>query len=885
MSERTYSAGLVTAYGAAVRGGYRGTYAEFCRQQAEYADNAAAVEQAKTEVQSAATSAADSATSAGASATAAAGSATSAGASATAAAGSATTAGQHKDAAATSATNAASSATAAEAAATSAATSASEARAVLESIPEDYSDLSEDVDKLNESLDALSVDSEEVIVFKQGNISSTTGADAPSSAINSGIRLRSDYIDISAGNSARIIVPTGYAVFFYYYAEHSYTSYISNSGEWLSGTVMLTNMPENTTFIRVVCKNDANTEIVPEDVTTAKVVKHSYTDTSLTIKGKPADAERVGAELEAKLNISDIPALNEYLHESTIDISEYTDRYGNINENNLWHFAKQVHHKIIPIEPGAQFVKIDASVSHNSVIAVLTNDSTWNNNDIPDFAEDFQERIVMLPNSSITITVQGDAKYLYVYMGTDTSNSNAPASIKMYSTIYNLQGLRMALNAILDDVTDDKLVRDVPKSQGVRNAYKKAMQLATVSYTTKGIIKRTNKNATRDIPAGEHSGIIYTGTADKAHYVGYNVSLLSYMTAINNKYSAMYTEEVSEQYSNSKYGIAYHGTNAGAPLGIVCASFVAYCLGMSIKWENHAMPYLASIGVVEKIADQSATGVQLMDILYTSGHVALVTDIYRDARGEPQRICVSESWSPFVRTTWYNKEQFNVRMEDSYTIYRYVNPEPNLDYTPSPFVAVDTETHEIGYEYNDDICTYMGDKAVYVYGDLIVINYGDGEYGDMIIESTTLANPITITLDPTVDEHCINLSSYNLQPGDYTAKLEIGSGYSEPTYFKIVDLPISVSENGDSITVTFDKTKDPSYMQVNNIAGGARCVIPLTDADIAAGRKTFNIRSEITTQASSVTGACYMTVLYHVTDPAGYKLTRSSTFVPLAWLE
>ena len=152
MSERTYSAGLVTAYGAAVRGGYRGTYAEFCRQQAEYADNAAAVEQAKTDVQSAATSAAGSATSAGASATAAAGSATSAGASATAAAGSATTAGQHKDAAATSATNAASSATAAAASATSAATSASAAQAVLESIPEDYSDLSKDVDDLKADL-------------------------------------------------------------------------------------------------------------------------------------------------------------------------------------------------------------------------------------------------------------------------------------------------------------------------------------------------------------------------------------------------------------------------------------------------------------------------------------------------------------------------------------------------------------------------------------------------------------------------------------------------------------------------------------------------------------------------------------------------------------
>ena len=46
---KTYSAGIVTAYGAAKRAGYQGTYEDFCRQQAGYAENAAAVEQAKTD--------------------------------------------------------------------------------------------------------------------------------------------------------------------------------------------------------------------------------------------------------------------------------------------------------------------------------------------------------------------------------------------------------------------------------------------------------------------------------------------------------------------------------------------------------------------------------------------------------------------------------------------------------------------------------------------------------------------------------------------------------------------------------------------------------------------------------------------------------------------
>lgn len=59
----TYDAGIVTAYGAAVRGGYTGTYEQFCTQQANYAASAAAVEQAKDDAEAAAQAAAQSAAS------------------------------------------------------------------------------------------------------------------------------------------------------------------------------------------------------------------------------------------------------------------------------------------------------------------------------------------------------------------------------------------------------------------------------------------------------------------------------------------------------------------------------------------------------------------------------------------------------------------------------------------------------------------------------------------------------------------------------------------------------------------------------------------------------------------------------------------------------
>lgn len=50
-----YSAGLVTAYGAAVRGGYRGTYEQWCQDMANLGDNVAEVRQKAAQVEQTAT--------------------------------------------------------------------------------------------------------------------------------------------------------------------------------------------------------------------------------------------------------------------------------------------------------------------------------------------------------------------------------------------------------------------------------------------------------------------------------------------------------------------------------------------------------------------------------------------------------------------------------------------------------------------------------------------------------------------------------------------------------------------------------------------------------------------------------------------------------------
>ena len=191
---KTHNAGIVTAYGAAVRGGYTGTYEEFCAQQAQYAENARDMEQAvndvrqiKTSVESAVSEAEGYANNANQSATNASNSATQASESASNANQSAESASQFANNASNSANNASQSATSAQTSANNAGTSEQNARQsaetaqdvldsvqtegdtqigrvqakgqeVLDSIPEDFTQVQKDIASLNESLGDVKAD-------------------------------------------------------------------------------------------------------------------------------------------------------------------------------------------------------------------------------------------------------------------------------------------------------------------------------------------------------------------------------------------------------------------------------------------------------------------------------------------------------------------------------------------------------------------------------------------------------------------------------------------------------------------------------------------------------------------------------------------------------
>ena len=239
----TYSAGIATAYGAAVRGGYTGTYDEWCALMADYATVGEQAAQSAQAAQASADNAAESETAAATSESNAATSATGAAASASAASASEAAAQAAETNAAASEAAAAGSASAAGQSATNAAASEAAARAVEESIPADYTALSEDVSDLKNALNNKYGDYQPLMNYGSANPSTGVITLNP----NTKKRLVSN---IEKKGLYKYIVCTNAEIRFmalYYASDLSFVK----ATDWISNTYELEDYP----FVAILAKN------------------------------------------------------------------------------------------------------------------------------------------------------------------------------------------------------------------------------------------------------------------------------------------------------------------------------------------------------------------------------------------------------------------------------------------------------------------------------------------------------------------------------------------------------------------------------------------------------------------------------------------------------
>lgn len=373
---------------------------------------------------------------------------------------------------------------------------------------------------------------------------------------------------------------------------------------------------------------------------------------------------------------------------------------------------------------------------------------------------------------------------------------------------------------------EENLTADVPENQGVKNALLNMEQLLKINYIPKAPIPQSYKT----IPAGVvKRSIPYSSSRIEAGYVPNNVSFHTFMTAVQNPNSYLYTVDLYRMYGNIN-GKTYYGT--------VCSTTVAYALGIVPNYTTYQWTEIPDMML---LPEQSAYELKLCDTVVGQGHVLMITGIVRDEYNEIVQITVSESGGVSVSSSKYTIDEFIEKYPTkNYEYCRYAKL-ADVQYTPSPYVAVGDETAQ-SVSYNTAIIPRKGDKANWRTDEDVVLDVlRPGNFTQVVIYKDD--TPVFTKDIATV----ITLS--DLAPGSYKARLTNDTNHSAWCYWIVTDaksLGVHYAdpnhpEEGPTrrVKVSFSATNaEPLYVQwMNGKTNATIRITTLNAADIAAGYK------------------------------------------------
>jgi len=369
----------------------------------------------------------------------------------------------------------------------------------------------------------------------------------------------------------------------------------------------------------------------------------------------------------------------------------------------------------------------------------------------------------------------------------------------------------------------DSLVHDRPDNQGVENARLKAYMLACIEWTPKAAIPSTYDAPY--MPGVTKRGVPYSLAQQTNSFVGLDVSLYTFLTAVDNPMSVMYTEDLSKE--------PYNGFDCASYYGAVCSTSIWYALGIGIPYYTR---HIEKMKELEKLDSMAHEDIRLCDVLWKSGHVCMVFDIGRDSTGVIRTVSIFETTrtsqlDATVRT--YTWENFEKRWQSNHwTVYRYKQFERNTMQCQEPFAIVNNKLVPT-YIANRDVCTARGDRASYCSEEDVVICALDGGYDEMEIyrdQELVEVRPLTGTT-ATLQE---------LPYGQYQVRLRSGNRYSDFTCFEVIDTQVSL-EYGAKLRIRFSSANGTAeYVEQCDFEDRPEAPKQLSDADRANGYVDMN---------------------------------------------
>lgn len=242
----------------------------------------------------------------------------------------------------------------------------------------------------------------------------------------------------------------------------------------------------------------------------------------------------------------------------------------------------------------------------------------------------------------------------------------------------------------------------MPKNQGVLNCIKRARQMTDIKWTPASDIDRVNivSGQKYDETHYYYQNIFaanreYTGLPySSRNFIGVRKGITQFVTSAANENSSECTDS---QYAGNVNTASYYGT--------VCVALVSYALHAP---QINSPSYTNLVGLT-KVYDLLDNGVyhdiddlELCDVLWEHGHVAIVTDIVHDQLGHVVAVEVSEStkfgsnliangnddYGGKCRRKIWPKDEF-LKWFSAFGVYRYDNALlSKIPYEPNKFVPM-----------------------------------------------------------------------------------------------------------------------------------------------------------------------------------------------------
>ena len=372
-------------------------------------------------------------------------------------------------------------------------------------------------------------------------------------------------------------------------------------------------------------------------------------------------------------------------------------------------------------------------------------------------------------------------------------------------------------NQLMDIVVDTSYF---DYGKGVANALKKAQQISRIKWIPKGGNIPKFGDDEWFYEGHVYSGLPYSSVKEINTYVCRNVSFYTFMSAVNNPKSRLYTVNLTKP--------PYHSTSSATYYGISCSQAVNYALGID---GPYACKHYPDIGFYN-VEPQNIESIKICDVLWNTGHTMMVYDIDRDSQaGTVKAVTIFE-----VNTIKkYSKSEFLAKWaEGKYTLMRYKYLGGNLNYEPTPFVLVSDETAQ-EVVLNSDLCPDKGDRTCYRTDETVIFNVFNSSYTEVVVESESGKE---IKRAITRDRNC---RLGGLDPGVYSAMAINGQTSSEKVYFEVVDTSVSAFVKSGKICVNFSsQNASPMFLYMSKVDGTSLGLIKLSDSNLGSGSVQTN---------------------------------------------